>query len=686
VISARRNWLVACGALAALAQACAGGDVGERYGLLPPPQVDLGQASDEVRGQIAAQERRVATLLAARDPDPERLADAYADLGFLHVTYTLYEAAEVSFRNAQKLQPEEYRWTYVLGYLFQIQGRFAEASEALERARALRPGDPPTLIRLGRIRFEQGDLDAAAAHFARILEQDPDAAAGHEGLGLVAAARGDHEEAVRRFERAFELQPTALTLHQRLGVAYRNLGDRDKALFHLERGRNAPVLIDDPVLAVITELGRSAELYQVRAAQAFQEGRYATAADFYRRAAELDPTDFGPYLALSQSLELMGDLEGAIASLEEALRLGTTGDEATDAVERGQIHNALGRLLVLVGREAEAMASLERAIELQPEWGESRVRLGNALARARRFEEAVTHFDWVLERAPGHVPTLLSRGSALMNLGRRAEALADFRRAVEGAPEDATVRLRYAEALAFTGDQAAAREQRRIADGVGDEGGARGAALAREAARLVSRGELEAALATYRQALAAAPNHVDARYETAALLGHLGRYEEALVELERVVTEAPRHGPARRAQATALVLVGRYAEARERLQAGVAAVPRDRRLAHLLARLLASAPDPLARDGRLAVELASRLYALAPEPEVSETLAMAWAEAGRLDRAIEVQERVLAEVGARPEPGGADRLTERRLAAYRQQRAWRAETPEEIAVAGQGPG
>ena len=192
------------------------------------------------------------------------------------------------------------------------------------------------------------------------------------------------------FERALELQPEASSIHHALGLAYRDLGDLEQAESHLSRGGDAAVLFKDPLLSSLTELGRSAELYLVRAAQAFSAERYDQAEPLYRKALEIDPANFTTRKALGFCLEKLGDVEGAAGQLEEGLRTGASGDPARDALERSELLRILGGLRVLQGREPEAIDAFQRSLEMNPERLDTRSKLANALARQGRLEDAAS--------------------------------------------------------------------------------------------------------------------------------------------------------------------------------------------------------------------------------------------------------------------------------------------------------
>ncbi len=202
--------------------------------------------------------------------------------------------------------------------------------------------------------------------------------------------------------------------------------------------------------------------------------------------------------------------------------------------------------------------------------------------------------------------------------------------------------------------------------------------LAREAFRLSREGDQDAAIAKYRAALELAPELHGARFALARLFAGLSRFEEARAEFAALVAANPSDSASRRGEATALILLDRWAEARQSLEDGLRIPPRDGQLAHLLARVLASAPDDAVRNGEMALELAMRVYEIQKKAVVGETVAMAFAELGEYQRAIAIQSEMVRIV---KEAAGEERLLalmRERLAAYTRQEPWRAKTPLEI--------
>lgn len=106
-----------------------------------------------------------------------------------------------------------------------------------------------------------------------------------------------------------------------------------------------------------------------------------------------------------------------------------------------------------------------------------------------------------------------------------------------------------------------------------------------------------------------------------------------------------------------------------------AAAAGDRRAMNDYAWLLATHPEPTARDGRRAVLLAQRALALERSSTVLDTLAAAQAETGAFEAAVSTQEAALAAAAEEPmsDTERAQLLAELRthLAAFRSGRPWR---------------
>ena len=156
------------------------------------------------------------------------------------------------------------------------------------------------------------------------------------------------------------------------------------------------------------------------------------------------------------------DHHGAVLLLEEAVR----GEHAfPDA------YNLLGLSLALIGRQADALAALDRAVSLNPRYVEAHLNRALVLNALGREDEARDAFD-AAERSGREdhtgLPTVVANRLAnahadlakiYLEAGSRGDAVAQLRRALELRPAYPDLRLSLARILLEGGENAAAARE-----------------------------------------------------------------------------------------------------------------------------------------------------------------------------------------------------------------------------------
>ena len=151
------------------------------------------------------------------------------------------------------------------------------------------------------------------------------------------------------------------------------------------------------------------------------------------------------------------------------------------------------------------------------------------------------------------------------------------------------------------------------------------------------------ALAEYREAIRLNPKLPEFHNSLGIVLNELGRYDEALVEFTNAAQLNPAYPWAHFEMAMALLKQGRNVEAVAELHEARVRDPDDLHILTVSAHVLASIPDPQARDGKTALELATKANALTEGGQVAvlNALGMAQAETGDFTNAIAVTQKAL---------------------------------------------
>ena len=246
--------------------------------------------------------------------------------------------------------------------------------------------------------------------------------------------------------------------------------------------------------------------------------------------------------------------------------------------------NNLGNLLLEIpGRRAEAVAHLEAARRIEPDYSETHLSLGNALIEEPgRLVDAVAEYQAAVRLAPESERAHSNLGRALLRAGLVPEAVAELQAALRIKPD-------YAEAHNNLGN-----------------------------ARLM-RGHLAQAIAEYEAALAADPNLAQAHNNLGRALAQIpGRLPDAIAQFEAAIRLDPGYWGAHSNLGNALSEVpGRLPDAIAEYQAALRINPEaaevHNNLGYALSQMPGRLPDAIAEYQaalRIAPDFANAQYNL----------------------------------------------------------------------------
>ena len=266
-------------------------------------------------------------------------------------------------------------------------------------------------------------LDRATESVRQAEIRNPDLPEVHRIAGLLKANAGWYEQAVAEYSRAIELEPRNGDAYRRLGEAYESNNQLDEALAAFRRA----VEIDPQQYRNYRDLGF---FY-------YQRASYDEAAKYFRKAVALAPNE--PLIHFSLSMALLD--AGRFSSAENELRFSIGLHETPVAL------HTLGLVLMLQGRDREAIRYISRALRLDQQQYLWWMNLGTAYRRVRLGSESRQAYRHGLDLAESEMIRNPRSGSVRAHLaylctqlGERRRAESEIAQALQQSPNDGDTR------------------------------------------------------------------------------------------------------------------------------------------------------------------------------------------------------------------------------------------------------
>ena len=414
--------------------------------------VDSGDA--DVGEHVEALVQSVRTVPTS-GPLRGRLGMAYDVNGFR-------QEAIATYRQAQALDPTDFRWPYFAAQLIAEDGDYEQALELLDRALAVDSDYAAAWLWRGAWLQKSNQPREAMAAYRRIEPRgDPYALFGR-AQSLMAV--GEVSEALEILEplRATFDHPY---VHRTLGEALRAVGRLDEARTAMARGRGAePLTWRDERRDERYEHIRGHGSYML-AKELSAAGQLTEAMAILQRLQNHHPEehcgrDEEFFLAcnLMNSMSIAFDRSGrpseSLATLERGLGLNP---------DFAPFHLTVANLLRDERDLETALHHVDRAIALSPNSGYAHEQRGRLLFGLDRFEAAKAAFETAQQFEPGKRTTFFYLGLAEVELGTYAGAVGWFQRVAEIEPHFALGQVFLARSLLEIGRIEEARRAQDLA-------------------------------------------------------------------------------------------------------------------------------------------------------------------------------------------------------------------------------
>ena len=261
-------------------------------------------------------------IAVAQRPDSY---DAHINLAIALTHLKRLDEAEEHLRQAVEIAPDESGPHANLGVLLSRRGQPDSSERHLRRALELAPDDRDVLGNLAKLLTMQERPQEALAFYDRLVALGVQDAATHTARGDLLVGLERYDEALAAWQRALPQasRQAAFALHVSMGRAeWAKSGDADAAARHYER-------------ALAIETRHATTLGDLASLRIAQE-RYQHAEALFQRALEQTPDDATFHAGRGYALYRLGQTEAAIESLERAVALDPT-------LQQAQSHLALAR-------------------------------------------------------------------------------------------------------------------------------------------------------------------------------------------------------------------------------------------------------------------------------------------------------------------------------------------------------
>jgi tetratricopeptide (TPR) repeat protein len=357
---------------------------------------------------------------------------AWGKLGVVLLAQDFVAEAADSLAQAEKLDPNEFRWPYLRGICLDRTDPHA-ATLCIRRACELRGDLATPKVQLAEMLLGQGELEEAARNFRHADRLAPDDPRVLMGLGRLALLRDQLDDALRWTERAIQQDPQRKVIRMLLCQILQRRGDQkqlEEQLQILDSTSEAKLETEwpDPILAEVVQYKRGTTWTLQVAQRQILSGQIDQAIARLEKAGGQTASDARISVLLGKAYLRSEQLEKAEEVLHSALQKDPNSAPA---------NFESGNLAMTTGRWDDAARYYREAVRLQPDMAAAHYNLGLYHQHRGEPEEAIVAFELACRYMPTNFPAHREVAEVLLELGRDDEAREHLKTAAKLDPNDA---------------------------------------------------------------------------------------------------------------------------------------------------------------------------------------------------------------------------------------------------------
>lgn len=325
---------------------------------------------------------------------------------------------------------------------------------------------------------------------------------------------------------------------------------------------------------------------------------------------------------------------------------------------------ARGLHYLAIGETDKALDDLEHLLEENPNDLIAHQAIAQTLSRMEKYDEAMDHLNQVIDRNDEAVLAYNLRARVREQQGDVQGAVTDLNRVVQLQPRDIGAIL--SRARLRLGQQQFDLARSDITRVLQLRPGLPQAILMRSLLS-AAQGRTSEAVDDLRLLIKQDPDNAELKIQLATFYEFDQRPRRAIKLYDNILQQMPDNLAALRRRGDALLSIGRHQDAIRDYERVLELEPQDHGVLNNLAWVLCTSPKEEVRDGKKAIELATKACEATSyeAPHIISTLAASYAETGNFEKAIEWSEKAVA-----MESNQHDQLA-KELEAYREGKPWR---------------
>jgi tetratricopeptide (TPR) repeat protein len=329
-----------------------------------------------------------------------------------------------------KAQPDDLSASMVKASLLITNRTPADADKAVAILRPLvaKNGNNANLhYTLGRALGTKGDLDAARPEFLAAIQKNANFIEPRLALAEMAQLKGDFKTALRYTNEILAINPNlsrVRVLHAVSLIYSGNAVDGRRELTTLERANP-----------------QDRELQLQMGVLELHDKHFKEAEEYFRKLSANSNNDVRPLSGLTQTLASEGQLDKAVALLQE---------ETKKAPNNNQVRYLYAVTAAMAGRYDVALAEFQHLVAVSPQ-PQLYLALGNVYRIKKDYSNALANLEKSAQLAPKDPSPVVAEAEVLDASGHTRESLDKYRAALRLAPNNATLLNNVAYLLADTG-------------------------------------------------------------------------------------------------------------------------------------------------------------------------------------------------------------------------------------------